>query len=150
MVLDVNKFRCRNSGEKSTNVQSINLKVLHLPTTQGIFHKVTIIPGVGCYGLGFPGYFCCVGKRLGGYWRKWKTFQGHLKRWVVNARRVLLFCKGPNSNYQKEDSHVGEKTLSLPNLWIGSLHLLCKVGITNELKEENIKLLRVVIVCKLS
>ena len=34
----------------------------------------------GCYGLGFLGYFCCVEKRLSGYWRKLKMFQGHFLR----------------------------------------------------------------------
>ena len=42
--------------------ESINLQVLHWPLHKGKYHKVTTIPGAGCYGLGFLGYFA-VSKR---------------------------------------------------------------------------------------
>ena len=78
MVLDVvNKFRCRNSGR---GIYKLIYKFYTAPPHKGKCHKVTTIPGVGCYGLGFLGYFSCVEKRLGGYWRKWKMFQGHFLR----------------------------------------------------------------------
>ena len=57
MVLDVvNKFRCRNSGSGIYKLASFTLH-------KGKCHKVTTIPRAGCYGLGFPKYFCCVEKR---------------------------------------------------------------------------------------
>ena len=54
MVLDVNKFRCRNSGRGIYKLTSFTLA--HY--TRESNHKVTTIPGAGCYGLGFLGYFC--------------------------------------------------------------------------------------------
>ena len=43
-------------------------------TPQGKVPLSGTIPGVGYYELGFLECFCCVEKRLMGYWRKWKNF----------------------------------------------------------------------------
>jgi hypothetical protein len=79
MVLDVKiRFGCRNnSGSESTKSQ-----VLHFDDKQG---KVPFCDVEACarelYGLGFHGYFCCVEKRLKGYRRKWKMFQGRFSKY---------------------------------------------------------------------
>ena len=39
------------------------------------YYKVTTIPGVGCYGLDFPRYFCCSEKILMGL-EKMKDISG--------------------------------------------------------------------------
>ena len=54
-----------NLGAEMTVEESINLQVLHWATPQ----------------LGFLECFCCVEKRLMGYWRKWKMFQGHFSKY---------------------------------------------------------------------
>ena len=77
IVLDVvNKLRCRNSGRGIYKLTSFTLA----HSTRESATSATTIPGAGCYGLGFVGYFCCVEKRLRGYWRKWKMLQGHFLR----------------------------------------------------------------------
>ncbi len=63
-----------NLGAEMTVEESTNLQVVHRATPQG---KVVTIPTVGYYELGILECFCGVEKRLKGYWRKWKMFQGH-------------------------------------------------------------------------
>ena len=74
-----------NLGAEMTVEESINLQVLHWATPQGKVRLVVTIPGVGYYELRFLECFCCVEKRLMGYWRKWKMFQ-------------VLFSKYENSS----------------------------------------------------
>ena len=60
-------------GAKMVLAESITSQVLHL--AKKTCHYVTTNPVTGSYELGFYGYFCCVEKRLRGYWRKWKMFR---------------------------------------------------------------------------
>ncbi len=78
IVLDiVSEFGCRNDSGGIYKLTSFTLGY----STGKRYHLVVTIPGVGYYELGFLECFCCVEKRLMGYWRKWKMFQGHVSKY---------------------------------------------------------------------
>ncbi len=76
LILIVSEFGCRNG---SGGIYKLTSFTLGYPTRKGTYQYV--FSAVDYYELGFLQCFSGVEKRLMGYWRKWKMFQGHFSRY---------------------------------------------------------------------